>query len=331
MFFWPNANPEFILLIVVNSSSILFGSLLSIICTMNSIIRLASGLATRPMLERVLFKHSMGNNVLSTNKRWAHNQPLTYDFIRERILLVLKLFDKVDPNKVTLDAHFVNDLGMDSLDHVEYIMHLEDEFKFEIPDKDAEKLITPGHILKYLSDKEEAYKELQELQAHSHHHGDHGHPELAAHGHSSAGSHHENSSSNQHTRGFCSFTSISRRYLSDGGEKDKDDTSERKYKTSFGEPQVKEVSLDDIQSRVMKVCSKYDKIDSSKLDLASHFVNDLGLDSLDHVEILMEIEDEFGLEIPDQDAEKLMRPSEIVRFIFHKEEARALQPEDRPF
>lgn len=101
--------------------------------------------------------------------RNAHKPALTYDYIRERILLVLRLYDKIDPDKLTLDSHFYNDLGLDSLDHVEVIMSIEDEFQFEIPDVDAEKLNTPRELLKYISIKEEIYPELE------HHDDDHGH------------------------------------------------------------------------------------------------------------------------------------------------------------
>lgn len=108
---------------------------------------------------------------LAPNKlivRNAHKPALTYDYIRERILLVLRLYDKIDPDKLSLDSHFYNDLGLDSLDHVEVIMSIEDEFQFEIPDVDAEKLNTPRDLLKYISIKEEIYPELE-------HHDDHGH------------------------------------------------------------------------------------------------------------------------------------------------------------
>lgn len=56
----------------------------------------------------------------------------------------------------------MNDLGLDSLDHVEVIMAMEDEFQFEIPDRDAEKLLRPIDIVKYITDKDEAYYELSE-------------------------------------------------------------------------------------------------------------------------------------------------------------------------
>jgi len=75
-------------------------------------------------------------------------------------MLSLKLYDKVNPEKLTLDTHFMKDLGLDSLDHVEVIMAIEDEFTFEIPDQDAEKLMTPGAIIRYVADKHDIYEWL---------------------------------------------------------------------------------------------------------------------------------------------------------------------------
>lgn len=48
--------------------------------------------------------------------------------IEERVLLNLRLFDKVDAEKLTLKSHFRNDLGLDSLDHVEIMINIEKEF-----------------------------------------------------------------------------------------------------------------------------------------------------------------------------------------------------------
>jgi len=48
-------------------------------------------------------------------------------------------------------------------------------------------------------------------------------------------------------------------------------------------------------------------------------MNDLGLDSLDQVELVMSMEDEFGFEIPDADAEKLFRPVDIIKYVASKE------------
>merc|ERR1711976_945539 len=84
--------------------------------------------------------------------------PLSIETVRERVLLVLKLYDKIDPEKLTLESHFMNDLGLDSLDQVEIIMAMEDEFGFEIPDGDAEKLMCPADIAQYVADKEDVYE-----------------------------------------------------------------------------------------------------------------------------------------------------------------------------
>ncbi len=58
----------------------------------------------------------------------------------------------VDENEITLDSSFVDDLGADSLDVVELIMALEEEFNVEIPDEDAEKIVTVGDALDYIKD-----------------------------------------------------------------------------------------------------------------------------------------------------------------------------------
>ncbi|XP_050067576.1 acyl carrier protein, mitochondrial isoform X3 [Anopheles maculipalpis] len=79
-------------------------------------------------------------------------------------------------------------------------------------------------------------------------------------------------------------------------------------------------SVDELRQRVLKVVGAYDKVTADKLTLESHFINDLGLDSLDHVEVIMAMEDEFGFEIPDGDAEKLFRPADIVQYIADKED-----------
>jgi acyl carrier protein len=59
----------------------------------------------------------------------------------------------VDADSVTENAHFIDDLGADSLDTVELVMAFEEEFDIEIPDEDAEKLETVGDAVKYLKDR----------------------------------------------------------------------------------------------------------------------------------------------------------------------------------
>ena len=56
----------------------------------------------------------------------------------------------VDEAEVTLEASFKDDLGADSLDVVELVMELEDEFDMEISDEDAEKITTVGEVVAYI-------------------------------------------------------------------------------------------------------------------------------------------------------------------------------------
>jgi acyl carrier protein len=60
----------------------------------------------------------------------------------------------VTAEQVTLEAKFIEDLGADSLDTVELVMALEEEFGQEIPDEEAEKLQSMGDVIKYIEDKE---------------------------------------------------------------------------------------------------------------------------------------------------------------------------------
>lgn len=59
----------------------------------------------------------------------------------------------VKPEEVTPEAKFIDDLGADSLDTVELVMALEEEFGIEIPDEEAEKLVTVGDALRYIEQK----------------------------------------------------------------------------------------------------------------------------------------------------------------------------------
>ncbi len=58
----------------------------------------------------------------------------------------------VSESEVVPEAKFIDDLGADSLDLVELVMALEDEYGIEIPDEDAEKIVTVGDALKYIKD-----------------------------------------------------------------------------------------------------------------------------------------------------------------------------------
>ena len=57
----------------------------------------------------------------------------------------------VDSSKITSEAKFIDDLGADSLDTVELIMQFEEEFEIEIPDDDAEKIMSIGQAVDYIN------------------------------------------------------------------------------------------------------------------------------------------------------------------------------------
>jgi len=59
----------------------------------------------------------------------------------------------VDEEDVTPDASFVDDLGADSLDTVELVMAFEEEFGIEIPDEDAEKILTVQNVIDYIKER----------------------------------------------------------------------------------------------------------------------------------------------------------------------------------
>ena len=59
---------------------------------------------------------------------------------------------QVNEDVVTLDASFIDDLGADSLDLVELIMALEEEFNIEIPDSDAEKVVSVEDVVNYIKE-----------------------------------------------------------------------------------------------------------------------------------------------------------------------------------
>ena len=70
-----------------------------------------------------------------------------FEKLKEIIIEQLGVEDEV---AITMEATFVDDLSADSLDIVELIMSLEEKFKLEIPDEDAEKIVTVGDVVKYI-------------------------------------------------------------------------------------------------------------------------------------------------------------------------------------
>ena len=70
--------------------------------------------------------------------------------VTDRIMSVVKNFDQVDAAKVTPDSKWA-DLGLDSLDAVEVVMAIEDEFAIEIPDPEADKILSVAEAIDFIS------------------------------------------------------------------------------------------------------------------------------------------------------------------------------------
>jgi len=70
--------------------------------------------------------------------------------VTDRIMTVVKNFEKVQAAKVTATARFKEDLDLDSLDAVEVVMAVEEEFGIEIPDSEADKILSIADAVKYV-------------------------------------------------------------------------------------------------------------------------------------------------------------------------------------
>ena len=73
--------------------------------------------------------------------------------------------------------------------------------------------------------------------------------------------------------------------------------------------------MDNIEQRVKKIVAEQLGVNESEVKNESSFVNDLGADSLDTIELVMAFEEAFGIVIPDEDAEKITRVKEAVSYI----------------
>ncbi|MCS7240579.1 MAG: acyl carrier protein [Candidatus Bipolaricaulota bacterium] len=73
--------------------------------------------------------------------------------------------------------------------------------------------------------------------------------------------------------------------------------------------------MSDVANRVKEIIAEQLMVDLEEITEESTFVDDLGADSLDRVELIMEFEEEFGIEIPDEDAEKITTVGEAIAYI----------------
>ena len=79
-------------------------------------------------------------------------RPMSSEEVFDKVKEIIVEQLGVAETAITPDASFIDDLGADSLDIVELIMALEEEFDLEIPDSDAEKVVTVGDVVEYIKD-----------------------------------------------------------------------------------------------------------------------------------------------------------------------------------
>lgn len=75
------------------------------------------------------------------------------------------------------------------------------------------------------------------------------------------------------------------------------------------------MSADSIESKVIQIIAEQLSLREDEIKAGSRFVDDLGADSLDIVELIMEMEEEFDIEIPDEEVEKMMSVQDVVGYI----------------
>jgi acyl carrier protein len=75
------------------------------------------------------------------------------------------------------------------------------------------------------------------------------------------------------------------------------------------------VDIVSIEERVLEIICKQTDVDKTEITRETSFSNDLNFDSLDLIEVVMEFEDEFGMDIPDEDAEKIQTVGGVVDYI----------------
>ncbi|KAM0460049.1 hypothetical protein ACHAPV_000301 [Trichoderma viride] len=82
------------------------------------------------------------------------------------------------------------------------------------------------------------------------------------------------------------------------------------------------LNKEEVEGRILSLLQGFDKVnDTANIKPTAHFANDLGLDSLDTVEVVMAIEEEFSIEIPDKDADTIHSVDKAVEYIINQPDA----------
>src|ERR671934_2864160 len=96
----------------------------------------------------------MVNRGIDTQQKLERSKIMAEKSVEQRVKDIIVEQLGVNADQVTPEAKFIEDLGADSLDTVELVMALEEEFGHEIPDEQAEKLQSVGDVIKYIEDKQ---------------------------------------------------------------------------------------------------------------------------------------------------------------------------------
>ncbi|KAI2634432.1 acyl carrier protein-like protein [Xylaria nigripes] len=127
----------------------------------------ASRVVARPLTTRSAFTIPRGtaatpflvqrNATIPAVRMYSAAVGLKREEVEDRIMGILRDFDKVnDPSNITTSAQFANNLGLDSLDIVEVVMAIEEEFSIEIPDKDADAILSVNQAVDYIMNQPDA-------------------------------------------------------------------------------------------------------------------------------------------------------------------------------
>ncbi|CEP61641.1 acyl carrier protein LALA0_S03e07470g [Lachancea lanzarotensis] len=122
---------------------------------LSNILR-GSAMALRTTSMRTALRPSGASPALWSSLR-LYSSSLNNDDIRCRVIDVVKAFDKTTASaQINADTHFAKDLGLDSLDTVELLVAIEEEFDVEIPDKVADEIKSVSQAVDYIASNPEA-------------------------------------------------------------------------------------------------------------------------------------------------------------------------------